>query len=85
MEIRFTKSFKKDYKNLHQEIQERLDKQLIFLLENSRRPSLRIKKIKGHPYIWEGRISKEYRFTFQIVDSTYLIRRAGTHDILKNP
>ena len=85
MEICFTKSFRKDYKNLRQEIQERLDKQLIFLLENSRRPSLRIKKIKGRPDIWEGRISKEYRFTFQIIDNTYLIRRAGTHNILRNP
>jgi len=85
MQIRFTKSFKKDYKNLPLEIQKRLDKQLTFLLENFQHPSLRIKKIEGYFYIWEGRISKSYRFTFQIIDDIYLIRRTGTHDILKNP
>ncbi|MBU2263210.1 hypothetical protein KJ750_00925 [Patescibacteria group bacterium] len=85
MEIQFTKSFEKDYKNLSREIQKRLDKQLIFLLENFQYPSLRIKKIEGHSEIWEGRVSKDYRFTFQIGRSIYFIRRAGTHDILRRP
>lgn len=85
MEIRLTKSFEKDYKNLSHEIQKRLNKQLIFLLENFQHPSLRIKKIEGHFEIWEGRISKDYRFTFQIEGSIYFLRRAGTHDILRKP
>ena len=85
MEIRFTKSFLKDYKNLPREIQKRLDKQLIFLLENFQHPSLRIKKIEGHFEIWEGRVSKDYRFTFQIGRNIYFIRRAGIHDILRKP
>jgi len=35
--------------------------------------------------IWEGRITKSYRFTYQIEGDTYVLRRVGTHDILKNP
>lgn len=85
MQIRFTKSFQKDYRKLPQQIQQGLDKQLIFLLKDLHHPSLNVKKIKGHPHIWEGRISRGYRFTFQINNETYLIRRAGTHDVLRKP
>lgn len=85
MVLRFTASFENDYKGLPDKIQKCLDKQLIFLVKNSKHPSLRTKKIKGHPYVWEGRITKNYRFTFQIMENIYIMRRAGTHDILKNP
>ena len=85
MEISYTKSFEKDYCQLPGQIQKRLDKQLQFLLNNFHHPSLNIKKMKGHPSIWEGRINSGYRFTFQVIGNTCLIRRAGTHDILRNP
>jgi len=83
--IQTTKPFDKDYDSLQKEIKERASKQLTLLLENSRHPSLRIKKIKGHPTMWEGRITESYRFTFQIVGETYLLRRIGTHEILRTP
>ena len=35
--------------------------------------------------IWEARVTKGYRLTFEIVDDVYLLRRVGTHDILKKP
>jgi mRNA-degrading endonuclease YafQ of YafQ-DinJ toxin-antitoxin module len=54
-------------------------------LENPKHPSLHIKKMKGHPEIWEGRITRDYRFTFKVVENTYFLRRIGTHDILKTP
>ncbi len=34
---------------------------------------------------WEGRITKNYRFTFQIEGEICILRRIGTHDILKTP
>lgn len=34
--------------------------------------------------IWEGRITKSYRFTYHTEGDTYILRRVGTHDILKN-
>ena len=85
MRILTTKPFEEDYDRLPDSIKERVDKQLALLVENPRHPSLRVKKIKGHPNIWEGRITRQYRFTFQIIEDLWLLRRIGTHSILKTP
>ena len=85
MRIQTTKPFDRDYDSLQKGIKERASKQLTLLLENPRHPSLRLKKIKGHPTMWEGRITESYRFTFQIVGETYLLIRIGTHEILRTP
>jgi len=85
VKLAFTKPFKRDYKGLPENIQELIDKQIFYLLENPRHPSLQIKKMEGRQTIWEARITKGYRMTFQIVGDTYLLRRVGTHSILKKP
>lgn len=85
MKVQTTGPYDKDYQLLPEVIKIQAEKQLENLLENPRHPSLRIKKVKGHPLIWEGRITKSYRFTFQIFGEVYLLRRVGTHDILKTP
>lgn len=85
MRIQTTRPFDEDYSALPESIKERADKQFIILIENPHHPSLRLKKIKGHPNIWEGRVTKSYRFTFQISGEIYLLRRIGTRDILKTP
>ena len=85
MKLAFTKPFKQDYKGLPENIQELIDKQIAHLLENPKHPSLQIKKMEGRQTIWEARITKGYRMTFQIVGDTYLLRRAETHSILQRP
>jgi mRNA-degrading endonuclease RelE of RelBE toxin-antitoxin system len=85
MKVQTTKPFDEDYAALPESLKERADKQFILLMENPHHPSLRLKKIKGHPNIWEGRITKGYRFTFQMLGAVYLLRRIGTHDILRTP
>jgi len=85
MRIQTTKPFDEDYDALPEGIMERAEKQFVLLMENPHHPSLRLKKIKGHPNIWEGRVTKSYRFTFQISGEIYLLRRIGTHDVLKTP
>ena len=85
MRIQTTRPFDEDYSDLPESIKERADKQFVILIENPHHPSLRLKKIKGHPNIWEGRVTKSYRFTFQISGEIYLLRRIGTHDLLKTP
>ena len=85
MKVAFTKPFKRDYKGLPENIQELIEKQIILLLNNPKHPSLRLKKMEGHRSIYEARVTKDYRMTFQIVDDTYLLRRVGTHSILKRP
>ena len=85
MRLLFTKNFVRDYRKLPQEIQQAVDKQLELLLENARHPSLHIKKMKDPRDIWEGRVTEGYRFTFQIESDIYIMRKVGTHDILKKP
>ena len=86
MKLLFAKPFIKDYHDLPEHIQKQTDKQLTLLLQNFRHPSLRIKKVEGiNGKIWEGSITMNYRFTFQIEGETILMRRIGTHDMLRKP
>lgn len=83
--LRILDTFKKDYKRLSPEIKEKVDKQLEFLVENPSHPSLNIHPIRGTEGIWEGYIDYHYRFTFEIDGDFYVLRKVGTHDIIKNP
>lgn len=85
MTIIQTARFKKDFAGLPTVIQKRALKQLGLFFENPKHPSLRVKKMQGYPDIWEGRISKGYRFTFSLTQESIILRRIGTHDILKKP
>jgi len=85
MKLLFTKNFVREYRKLPQQIQKVTDKQLELLLSNSQHPSLSIKKMQDPRNIWEGRVTESYRFTFQLEEDTYVLRKVGTHDILKKP
>ena len=82
MNVVFTEPFRKDYKKLSTGVQKSLGKALKFLITNPRHPSLRSKKIPATS-IWYARLSKAYRFTFQFENDSVILRRVGTHDILK--
>jgi len=85
MTLLFTRTFVKNYRKLPKRIQNTTDKQLEYLLSDPEHPSLNIKKMKDPREVWEGRVTDSYRFTFQIEKDQYIMRRIGTHDILKNP
>ena len=85
MKLLFTKNFVRDYRKLPQGIQQTVYKQLEVLLENAKHPSLNVKKMNDPRNIWEGRVTSGYRFTFQIEGDVYILRKVGTHDILKKP
>ena len=85
MRIQTTAPFDEDFADLPATITRRAEQQFRRLLDNPRHPSLRIKKMEDPREIWEGRITQGYRFTFQIVGDIYLLRRIGTHDILRRP
>jgi mRNA-degrading endonuclease RelE of RelBE toxin-antitoxin system len=86
MKLAFTKPFIRDYRALPTELEGATDKALRLLLKNPRHPSLGIKKMQPPTRgIFEGRISKGYRFTFIKVKDVYLLRRVGTHDVLRKP
>jgi hypothetical protein len=84
MRLVFTESFVRDYQALP-DLQETVDGKLKLFLNSQRHPSLNIKKMKAPRNIWEGRITKGYRFTFQQEGEVCILRRLGTHDILRTP
>jgi mRNA-degrading endonuclease YafQ of YafQ-DinJ toxin-antitoxin module len=88
MELLRSDSFRRDFKQLSAEIQDRAKKQFGLLLENPFNPSLRTKKMEGKwgkMGVYEARVTRGYRFTFKIKGDTYLLRRIGPHDILRHP
>ena len=80
-----TERFKKDFRGLPIEIRERLAKALGLFARDPRHPSLHVKKMEGAPGIWEFRVTDTYRVTFQKTEGGALLRRIGTHDILRRP
>ena len=80
-----TDRFKKEYKGLPEEIKGRADKTLELLPTHPRHPSLQTKKMEGAPDIWEARVSDNYRITFQFVQEGIVLRRIGTHNVLRKP
>jgi mRNA interferase RelE/StbE len=80
-----TARFKKDFKRLPNVSQVRVGNVLQRLVADTRHPSLRVKKMEGTPDIWEMRVSDNYRITFQFVEDGILLRRVGTHNMLRTP
>jgi mRNA-degrading endonuclease RelE of RelBE toxin-antitoxin system len=85
MRLFFTHSFMRDYQALPDQLQKTVDKKLKLFLSDLRHPSLNIKKMQDPRGIWEGRITKGYRFTFQMEGEVCVLRRLGPHDILRTP
>lgn len=86
MKIKAYKSFKKAYRVLPQNIQDKVDKQIEILAVNYLYPSLHTKKIKGTEGIWEVRVDIHFRMTCEITGDTIYLRTVGNHDeVLKNP
>lgn len=83
MKFRVLKTFEKDFKRLPRMMQRQAEEALGRLAEDPRHPSLHTKKMEGTEGIWEARISRAYRFTFHREGYAIVLRRIGTHDILK--
>jgi mRNA-degrading endonuclease RelE of RelBE toxin-antitoxin system len=83
--LRILQTFKKDYSRLPNAIQVKVDKQLEFLLANPDHPSLNLHLVRGTHGIWEGYVDYHYRFTFELDGDCVVLRKVGTHDVLKKP
>ena len=80
MNISRTENFKRAWKQLNDEQKKLAVKAIEQLVTDIRYPALRVKKIKGTENIWEARVSKSIRITFQREKSTILLRNIGQHD-----
>lgn len=80
MKIVRTARFKKAWRQLNEEEKEVARKALRNFAMDIRYPALRIKKMKGVEHIWEARVSRSLRMTFQIEGDTSILRNIGRHD-----
>ena len=83
MQLIQTTHFKRDYKKLLPSIQKRADEKLKLLVQNISHPSLRVKRAQKYKGVFEGSITKDYRFLFQITTKGYILLRIGKHNILE--
>lgn len=85
-EFVFTKPFVRDYQALPEAIRTEIDRVLKLLLDDPRHPSLQAKKMQpAKRGIFEARVTLDYRVTYTVDGSKLVMRRVGTHDILKTP
>jgi len=83
MKLIRTNHFKRDYRKLPPRIQEQTDNKLRYLVGDIRHPSLRVKRVRRYRDVFEGSITKHYRFLFKITSEGYILLRVGRHDILE--
>lgn len=73
MKYSFTSRFIRSYHTFPVNIQKKFNKQLKYLLDNLKHPSLRTKKFDKEKGIWQSRVDKGIRFYFLIEGDTYII------------
>jgi mRNA interferase RelE/StbE len=86
-EIELTESFRAAFTRLDPEIQKKVTKALRVLGDDFRHPSLRSKPVEGAPGIFEARVDRTYRMTYERLPGDVLrMRVVSRHDeTLRNP
>lgn len=79
MKLRFTDRADKDYAVLPLAIRKAFAKQLHFLLNDMRHPSLQTKKYSESLDLWQGRVNRDWRFYFKIEGDEYVIISVVPH------
>ena len=82
-------TFRKSFQDLPKEIQDKAAKAFELFKTNRDHPSLDIKPVRGHEGVWEGRIDRFYRFTFEYKkdektgETVCRFRNIGRHEIVR--
>ena len=79
MNVSYTPFFKERMKECPKEIQQKFYKQIFYLKQNLRHPSLRAKKYSEVEDIWQARVDQNYRFYFCIENDTYILLNIRPH------
>ena len=80
MKITRTARFKKAWQELTEEEKALGRKALRNLAKDLRYPALRVRKIQAVEHIWEARVSRSLRMTFELEQDTIILRNIGRHD-----
>lgn len=79
MRASWTKNFRDSFIEAPPNIQQSFEKQLKFLLQNIRHPSLKTKKYDETQNIWQARASRSWRFYFTIEKDNYILLDLISH------
>jgi len=87
LKLTLTERFRKSALELDPETRDKLKKQIALLATDPRHPSLRVKKIKGTGSIFEARVDRDIRLTFEFGGRHEIaLRVVGPYDpTLKKP
>jgi mRNA interferase RelE/StbE len=95
MKFQATEPFWKAYAKLPKQVKESARRAFLLFQEGAQsppfHPSLRIRKMQGHPDIWEGHVTRDYVFTFHVDkdpesgEAIFVFRNIGTHEIYRSP
>ncbi len=77
--------FERDYHKLPATLKAQVDQALLQMEEDLRYPSLRVKKMQSSQDIWEARVTRSCRITFNLGGELITLRTVGEHDVLKHP
>ena len=80
MKIARAVRFKKAWRELSEQEKDLAYKALGNPATDLRYPDLKTKKVQGVEHIWEARVSRSLRMTFQIEGNTIVLRNIGRHD-----
>lgn len=80
MKIARTARFRRAWQELTEEEKELGRKALRNLATDLGYPALRAKKMQGTGRIWEARVSRSLRVTFELEGDTLVLRNIGRHD-----
>jgi mRNA-degrading endonuclease RelE of RelBE toxin-antitoxin system len=79
MRLRLTQRARKDYASLPIPVRRALAKQLEFLLIHIGHPSLHAKKYSEALDLWQGRVTRDWRFYFKIERDEYVVLSITPH------
>jgi len=80
MPILISERFAKAYAKLPHPIQKKVDKALRLLDEDFRHPGLRARRIEGTHGIYEARVDRTHRMTYERNGDGLIMRSVGEHD-----
>ncbi|MEK7505027.1 MAG: type II toxin-antitoxin system RelE/ParE family toxin [Patescibacteria group bacterium] len=79
MKAYYSPSFKTQLKSFPELVRRKFNKQIQFLIQNLRHPSLHAKKYDETEGVWQARVDKSVRFYFLIDDETYVLLEIKNH------
>jgi mRNA-degrading endonuclease RelE of RelBE toxin-antitoxin system len=79
MNVRLSGRAAREYESLSPALRRRAARQFAYLAANLRHPSLNAKKYDEARDVWQGRVTRDYRFYFSIDGETYRILAIRKH------